>query len=87
MEWRLFADLAERAGARRVPVGVTAGATVEEALTALLDAHPALSERVVDDGDLASSVTLLHNGEPVTDLDTRVSGGDELALLPPASGG
>lgn len=89
MEWRLFADLAERAGTRRVPVTVEPDATAEDALAALLDARPALSERVLEGGEdgLGPSVTLLRNGEPVAGLDAPVSEDDELALLPPASGG
>lgn len=87
MEWRLFADLAERAGTRRVSVPVEPGATVEDALAALLEAQPDLAERVLDGDELQSSVTLLHDGEPVETLAVEVSEGDELALLPPASGG
>lgn len=86
MEWRLFADLAEQAGQRRVRVDPGPAATVEDALAALFDRHPKLRERVVDeDGAVRDAVTVLHDGEPVADLARPVAG--ELALLPPASGG
>ena len=91
MEWRLFADLADVAGGRRVDVEVGPDATVGEALEALLEARPALRERVLDEaGELADHVNLLRNGGDVANeagLDTAVETGDELALFPPVSGG
>ena len=91
MEWTLFADLADVAGDRRVDVDVGAGATVDEALAALLDARPALRERAIDDdGSLHDHLNVLLNGENVEHaegLATTVETGDELALLPPVSGG
>lgn len=89
MEWRLFADLADAAGSRRVAVDGEP-ATVGEALDALLEAHPVLRERVLDEtGELEDHVNLLVNGAAVTDggLDAPVKPGDELALFPPVSGG
>jgi molybdopterin synthase sulfur carrier subunit len=93
MEWKLFADLAEVAGDKEVHVDVDAesGATVGDALDALLAERPALRERVMDDGDLADDVNCLRNGTNVVTqgegLDTGVEPGDELALFPPVSGG
>ena len=92
MEWKLFADLAEIAGTRRVSVGLDGGdgATVADALEALLAAHPDLRERVLDDGELADHINILRNGEAVMadeGLETPVAEGDELALFPPVSGG
>ena len=91
MEWRLFADLAETAGTRRVEVVDGGIETVADALDALLEAHPALRERVLDDdGELATHVNVLHNGEGIhhgDGLETPVEAGDELALFPPVSGG
>lgn len=91
MEWRLFADVAEVAGDGRVSVDVPPDATVGDALDALLDQEPALRERVLDDdGDLEAHLTVLRNGEnvaPEGGLDAEVAPDDELALLPPVSGG
>lgn len=89
MEWRLFADIAERAGDRRISVTVDPDATVGDALAALFEVRPELRERVLVDGstELRASVTLLRDGDPVEDLDAPISGATELALLPPASGG
>ncbi|MDY6819120.1 MAG: ubiquitin-like small modifier protein 1 [Halobacteriales archaeon] len=91
MEWRLFADLAEVADDKHVTVDLDEGQTVEDALTALLDAKPALRERVLDeDGDLQSHINVLKNGTDIENeagLETTVDDGDELALFPPVSGG
>ena len=91
MEWKLFADLAERAGDKRVPVDAEPGDTVGDALDALLDDHPALRDRVMDGEEVADDINLLRNGSNVfvreDGLDTALEAGDELALFPPVSGG
>jgi molybdopterin synthase sulfur carrier subunit len=89
MEWRLFADLAERTGERTVGVDVADDASVREALDALLEVHPDLRERVVEDGGVVDHVTVLADGTALTadDLDRSLETTDELALCPPVSGG
>ncbi len=92
MDWKLFADLAERAGQKRVAVDAGPGDTVGEAFEALLDAHPALEDRVLNEGgDLEDHINVLRNGTNVltqeAGLDTELDDGDELALFPPVSGG
>jgi molybdopterin synthase sulfur carrier subunit len=91
MQWKLFADLAEVAGDREIRVDAEPGATVGDALDELLDAHPALRDRVLDDdGDVADHINVLRNGENVRagdGLETTLEAGDELALFPPVSGG
>ena len=93
MEWKLFADLAEAAGGKRVSLDLEPDATVRDALDELVETHPALADRVFDaDGELGTHINILHNGENViteTDdgLETPVDPEDELALFPPVSGG
>ena len=92
MQWKLFADLAERAGDRHVTVDVEPGATVAEALDALLADREALAERVLDDqGELRSQINVLRNGNEIhsqeAGMETVLEEGDELALFPPVSGG
>lgn len=90
MEWTLFADLRDAAGDRHVQVELSDGATLGEALAALLEARPALCERVTDDdGELAAHVNVYRNGQAVDreGFDDAVDDSDELALFPPVSGG
>jgi len=90
MEWKLFADLAETAGGRTVEVEASPGDTVGDALDALLDAHPDLRKRVLEDGSVADHINVLRNGRSVRrdeGLGTTLEVGDELALFPPVSGG
>ncbi|GAB7018478.1 ubiquitin-like small modifier protein 1 [Halostagnicola bangensis] len=91
MNWKLFADLAERAGDKHVSVDVEDNATVEDALEALLEDRPELEERVIEDGELRSQINILRNGTNVLTqeegLETELNEDDELALFPPVSGG
>ncbi|MFB6134757.1 MAG: ubiquitin-like small modifier protein 1 [Halanaeroarchaeum sp.] len=93
MEWKLFADLAEVTGSKRVEVQVAADEpTVEDALQALLDAYPSLRERVLnDEGTLLDHINVLKNGRNVFASDdglaTPIGDDDELAMFPPVSGG
>jgi len=90
MEWKLFADLAEVGGDRRITVEESSE-TVGDALDALLADRPALRDRVLTDGgDVHEHINVLRNGENVAHadgLDTELDPGDELALFPPVSGG
>ena len=92
MQWKLFADLAEVAGSKRVAVDLDGDATVGDALDALVDEYPTLAERVYgDDGTLMDHINVLRNGQNVfavaEGLETPVDGDDELAMFPPVSGG
>ena len=79
MTVRLFAGVRDRAGTRSLTVSVPSGGTVDDALSAAAAAVP---------GELrvTSSVMLALNGEYVEGAEL-VSEGDELALIPPVSGG
>jgi MoaE-MoaD fusion protein len=76
---RLFAVQRELAGAREVPVELPDGADVEAAWVALVARHPVLapgrpSVRFARNGDYAEPTTVLADG-------------DEVAMIPPVSGG
>ena len=71
---RLFAMLRERAGAREVKLDLSEGASVRDALDSL--------------GDLAAGMPLvLAVNREYAPEDRVLSAGDELALIPPVSGG
>ena len=76
---RLFARLAELTGLRETTVEVGEGLTASDVYTLLAREHPAIA-------GFSSSVTYARNQEYVS-ADTPLSPGDELALIPPVSGG
>ena len=66
------------------------GATVQEALDALFELHPTLKDRLVDENGLRRFVNLYVGGEDVRFLDglnTPISDGGELTVLPAVAGG
>jgi molybdopterin synthase catalytic subunit len=77
---RLFAMLRERAGASTVELTLAEGATVADALRALSELEPL--------GELLRRlpVRLAVNREYASD-ETRLGAGDEIAVIPPVSGG
>lgn len=92
MHWKLFATLAETAGARDLEVSVgETEPTLRDALDALLAAEPALETQILDGEDLQPHIRLLCDGEDpfhaAEGWDTRLSSVDEIALFPPVTGG
>jgi molybdopterin converting factor subunit 1 len=76
---RLFARLREQAGTDSETVEVKGGATVDDVYDALRKLHPALDPN-------RESVRAAVNQE-FADWDVIVSAGDEVAFIPPVSGG
>jgi molybdopterin converting factor subunit 1 len=76
---QLFARLRELAGTDTVDVDVPDGASVAEVWKAVVDQHKALSP-------FGSSVSCAVNAD-FARRSSRVSPGDEVAFLPPVSGG
>jgi molybdopterin synthase catalytic subunit len=77
---RLFAILRERAGSDSVEIELPDGATVDDALAALAE-RPGL-------GDLLDRLPVrMAVNRDYADPGTRLAAGDELALVPPVSGG
>ena len=76
---RLFAIQRELAGAREIALELPPGATIEAAWAALVERHPVLAPG-------RPAVRFARNGE-YTDPETALDDGDELAVIPPVSGG
>jgi molybdopterin synthase sulfur carrier subunit len=68
-----------------------AGSSVAQVLDALDVAHPGIGERLRDDsGQLRRFVNVFVNGQNVRDgqgVDTPVSAGDEVGIIPAMAGG
>jgi molybdopterin synthase catalytic subunit len=76
---RLFAMQRELAGTREVSLELADGATVEQAWAALVDRYPTLAPG-------RPAVRFARNGA-YTDAGTALADGDEVAMIPPVSGG
>ena len=66
------------------------GTTVGEALDAVFDQHEGLRERITEDGTLRRFVNVYVSGEDLRfqdGLDTELSDGDEVTILPAVAGG
>lgn len=81
LQVRLFAVLRERAGRDSLEIELAEGATVAEALQALATASAPLGE-ALEAMPVVMAVNRSYAGEEQT-----LSPGDELALIPPVSGG
>ncbi len=76
---RLFAIQRELAGAREIPLDLADGATVEDAWTAIVARFPVLAPG-------RASLRFARNGDYAEPL-TALADGDEIAFIPPVSGG
>src|SRR5918912_1090370 len=66
------------------------GGTVGEALDAVFEQHEGLRERITEDGGLRRFVNVYVSGEDIRfqdGLETKVSDGDEVTILPAVAGG
>jgi MoaE-MoaD fusion protein len=75
---RLFASYREAAGVGRIELDLPAGATVKDAIFKILKDHPLIAE--------GRQVVIAKNHDYVTP-DEPLADGDEVALIPPVSGG
>jgi MoaE-MoaD fusion protein len=76
---RLFAIQRELVGARAVELDLSVGSSIEDAWTALVALHPTLAPG-------RAYVRFARNAD-YADADTPLADGDELAIIPPVSGG
>jgi sulfur-carrier protein len=66
------------------------GSTVGEALDVVFDQHDGLRDRITQDGDLRRFVNVYVSGEDIRfqdGLETPISEGDEVTILPAVAGG
>ena len=75
---RLFASYRETVGAGQVELELPSGATVRDAIALIRQQHPQLSD---------SRELVVAKNRDYVELDDPIGDGDELALIPPVSGG
>ena len=76
---RLFAMQRELAGTRGLEVQLPSGATIDDAWEALVELHPGLAPG-------RAALRFARNGA-YAPVDTALADGDEVAMIPPVSGG
>jgi molybdopterin synthase sulfur carrier subunit len=82
---RLFASMRDYAGVKDADVQ---GKNVAEVLDSLVNAYPLLKPQIFkEDGDLLPHVRVLLNGIAISDINTELKKGDELAVFPSVAGG
>jgi molybdopterin converting factor subunit 1 len=79
VEVLLFGAAADRAGTRKVELEIEEGSTLAEVWPLLAEMYPDLSS-------MRDTLAFAVNGEYAR-MDERVDPGDEVAVLPPVSGG
>jgi len=88
---RLFALLREVAGTKEIEEEVEEGITVKDLLERLSTKLPKrFRELVFEEQDVSKNVIILVNRRGIRELEgleTKLKDGDEVALLPPVSGG
>lgn len=91
VELRFFASIRDVVGARIVSWELDGATTIRDVLSALEHEYPDLDGVLVgENGEIAGSVTVLHNGRHVAHragADTHVSDGDRVAITLPVTGG
>ncbi len=68
----------------------TSGSTVKALLDDLSQKHPAIADRIFENGQVRRFVNIYLNDEDVRyldNLDTTVKDGDELSIIPAVAGG
>ena len=76
---KFFAGYKEAIGVEQVDIGLEEGADVSSLIEVIKEKHPKL-------GELTETLVISVNWEYAT-YDTKLKDGDEVALLPPVSGG
>ncbi|HZW02680.1 MAG TPA: ubiquitin-like small modifier protein 1 [Anaerolineaceae bacterium] len=92
MQVNFYATFRALAGARRIEIDLPVGATLRQAVSAIVSAYPALERHWLDEaGQIHSHVHGLVNGQEAATLpagwDTPLAPSDVLDFFPPVAGG
>jgi MoaD family protein len=84
---RAFASFREHLG-EETDLDVGVGSTVGDLLETLVSSHQGLRPAIFEDeGRVREYVIIMRNRERIDGLATVLADGDEIAILPPVSGG
>ena len=83
----LLRPISGSSGLPDVDVAVPEGATLGILLERLCEQHPELDVHIRDGGGITDYITIVVNGQPVSDMGTAVGPGDQVLILFPVGGG
>jgi len=81
---KLFANLRKIAGTKEASI---TGASIGDIVSELITRIPALTEYLLENGQIRTHVIITKNGHPTTDMEMPVAEKDEIAIFPPIAGG
>lgn len=81
---KLYANLRTLAGTKEVSI---TGASLREALTALVQKIPVLDGVILEEGQVRPHFVITINGQHAINLDMTVKEKDIIAIFPPIAGG
>ncbi len=81
---KLFASLRKDAGITETFIP---GASVRPVIVELVSRYPALSDKLIQDGEIRPHVVITINGHPTSDMDAPLTEQDQIAVFPPLAGG
>lgn len=81
---KLYANLRTLAGTKEVSI---TGASLREALTALVQKFPVLDGVILEEGQVRPHFVITINGQHAINLDMTVKEKDIIAIFPPIAGG
>ncbi|MEM4577109.1 MAG: ubiquitin-like small modifier protein 1 [Candidatus Nezhaarchaeales archaeon] len=88
---KFFAFIREVAGVNEVEVEIKEGMTIMDLIKKLSERLPQKFRDFVFEGhEISKNIIILVNGKGISELyglETKLKSGDEVALLPPVSGG
>jgi molybdopterin synthase sulfur carrier subunit len=81
---KLFASLRKDAGIKETFIP---GTRVGPVIIELVERYPALSDKLLENGQIRPHVVITVNGHPTTDMDASLTEPDQIAVFPPIAGG
>lgn len=87
VHFRFFSFLKQKVGQREKSFDLPSGSTLKEALMVVFEKTGLTQEDLLKEGGIRRNLIVLINGKSVTDLSYKLSGREEVSLMPSIGGG
>ncbi len=81
---KLFASLRKDAGVKEIFIP---GTSIKPVIMELANRYPALTDKLLENGEVRPHVVITINGNPTTNMDAELIEQDQIAVFPPIAGG